>query len=149
MSEIVVVDLADGDGVGDADEIGDPSAPTDTDEDGVIDALDPDDDGDGIATADEGTFDVDADGVSNRLDDDSDGDGKKDAVEGTGDVDCDGVPDFLDGDDGLDCEGPPADTADTGAPVVPDPACGCASTRGAGAAGALAALALVVRRRRS
>ncbi|MFT6234554.1 MAG: hypothetical protein ACJAZO_005077, partial [Myxococcota bacterium] len=69
---------------------------TDTDEDGVIDALDTDDDGDGIPTDEEGAFDFDGDGTSNYLDTDSDGDGISDEDEGTGDSDGDGAPDFLD-----------------------------------------------------
>ncbi|MEZ4281640.1 MAG: FG-GAP-like repeat-containing protein [Myxococcota bacterium] len=65
-------DLADsdGDGIPDGIEVGDPQAPRDTDLDGVIDALDPDDDGDGWATALE-----DANGNLDWLDDDTDGDG--------------------------------------------------------------------------
>jgi MYXO-CTERM domain-containing protein len=91
---------SDGDTVLDFDEVGgDPSAPLDTDGDGIIDALDPDDDGDGIPTAVEGSLDPDADGIPNHLDDDSDGDGVLDSVEGAdigADSDCDGLADWLD-----------------------------------------------------
>jgi cysteine-rich repeat protein len=66
----------DGDGVDDLTEVGDITDPTDTDGDGTIDALDEDDDGDGLDTIDE---DIDGDG--DPTDDDSDGDG---------------VPDYLD-----------------------------------------------------
>jgi predicted outer membrane repeat protein len=78
----------------------------DLDGDEVLDPLDEDDDGDGIATALElqtdidhdGLFDVDvdADGVINAWDDDSDGDGLADAEEGVEDHDGDGVVDYLD-----------------------------------------------------
>ena len=68
-------DDTDGDGVKDGSEH------TDHDGDGVKDVLDPDDDGDGILTADEGSLDLDGDGVPNRLDLDSDGDGTLDAVD--------------------------------------------------------------------
>lgn len=62
-----------------------------------------DTDGDGIADAVEGTGDPDGDGIPNYLDDDSDGDGIPDSVEARSDDPCrpadtdrDGVPDFLD-----------------------------------------------------
>ncbi len=73
----------------------------DTNSDNVINALDPDDDGDGIPTATEiadGAVhgnDPDADNSPNWLDTDSDGDGILDADE-TVDADQDGVPDYLD-----------------------------------------------------
>jgi cysteine-rich repeat protein len=67
---------SDGDGVDDLIEVVDVSDPADTDGDGTIDALDPDDDGDGLDTIDE-----DLDGDGDPTDDDSDGDG---------------VPDYLD-----------------------------------------------------
>ncbi len=62
---------------------------TDSDADGLIDALDPDDDGDGIPTLEEDTNgdgnaandDVDADGIANYLDLDSDDDTFSDAAE--------------------------------------------------------------------
>lgn len=62
----------DNDGVLDGDEHGD------LDGDGVLNKLDPDDDGDGILTIDEGTRDLDGDGIPNYRDTDSDGDGKPD-----------------------------------------------------------------------
>jgi MYXO-CTERM domain-containing protein len=69
---------SDGDGIQDDVEAEDGR---DSDGDGRIDALDPDDDGDGVLTADEGTDDADGDGVGNWLDLDSDGDGVSDAAE--------------------------------------------------------------------
>ncbi len=112
---------SDGDGLGDLFEVGDVEAPTDTDGDGVIDALEPDDDGDGIPTADE-TYDGDTDptnddsdldGVPDYLDDDDDGDGLLTLLEdcdGDGDPtnddsDGDGTPNYLQTDsdgDGID-----------------------------------------------
>ncbi len=98
---------SDGDGIPDAVELtpagGGPFFPVDTDGDGTIDALDTDDDNDGIATALERadttqaglSDDVDGDGKKNWLDDDADGDGIKDGVEGRGDVDGNGKPDYL------------------------------------------------------
>jgi len=78
----------------------------DSDVDGIMDALDPDDDGDGIPTLTEQTTDVDKDlvwdvdvdddGVPNGLDLDSDGDSYLDEDEGTLDRDRDGKPDYLD-----------------------------------------------------
>ena len=48
----------------------------DTDQDGLPDYLDPDDDGDGVPTADEvGRGDTDGDGAPDYLDIDDDGDG--------------------------------------------------------------------------
>jgi len=92
---------SDGDGLGDGEEAGDPAAPTDTDADGAIDPLDPDDDGDTRPTADEVRdaaqhgHDVDGDGAPNWLDTDSDGDGVLDEDEPEDD-DLDGIPDYLD-----------------------------------------------------
>ena len=83
-------------------EVGDDySNPTDTDGDGIIDALDVDDDGDGIVSSEEGAADIDGDGVGNHQDHDSDGDGFPDACEGApdADVDGDGLPNFLDSND--------------------------------------------------
>lgn len=76
----------------------------DSDGDGVIDALDTDDDNDGLATRDEITLarganlpiDVDNDGKPNWLDTDADGDGVPDATDGTADQNQNGKPDFLD-----------------------------------------------------
>ncbi len=107
----------DGDGVADVTPSG-----TDTDNDGLDDAFDPDsggvsapipdrdgdgapdyqdadDDGDGIPTLTEAgaiEADVDGDGTPNYLDLDSDDDGATDAMEGEGDDDGDGVPNYLD-----------------------------------------------------
>lgn len=119
-------DLADsdGDGVPDGVEVGaDPAKPVDTDGDGTINALDTDDDGDGVPTAGEDRnqdgdknpatqpTDTDGDGKPNYLDNDDDGDGKltknEDAnVDGDNnpatnplDTDGDGVPDPMDADD--------------------------------------------------
>ncbi|MFK8059142.1 MAG: beta strand repeat-containing protein, partial [Polaribacter sp.] len=56
---------------------------TDTDNDGVADFYDKDDDNDGIFDINEGTtIDTDGDGIFNHLDLDSDGDGCPDAIEG-------------------------------------------------------------------
>ena len=88
----------DGDGVLDADEVDTSKSADDqpdTDGDGIIDVLDTDDDGDGIDTADEGSWDFDGDGIPNHLDTDSDNDGIPDAEE-TGDADGDGIPDYID-----------------------------------------------------
>ncbi|MCV6631115.1 MAG: gliding motility-associated C-terminal domain-containing protein [Flavobacteriaceae bacterium] len=54
---------------------------TDTDQDGIADAVDIDDDNDGLLDTLEGSFDWDNDGVPNSLDIDSDGDGILDNVE--------------------------------------------------------------------
>jgi len=93
---------SDGDSLSDGFEVGsDWSAPRDSDGDGRIDAMDPDDDGDGIPTLYEVDFaanlvDTDGDGVPDYLDLDSDGDGYPDSVEGYIDTDHNGVPDFRD-----------------------------------------------------
>ena len=66
---------------------------TDTDEDGVPDDDDLDDDNDGILDSAEGgeTLDTDGDGTPNRIDIDSDGDGCNDVIEaGFADADNDG-----------------------------------------------------------
>lgn len=70
---------SDGDGVPDDVEVGSVTNPLNTDGDSLINALDPDDDGDGIDTLDE-----DLDGDGDPTNDDSDGDG---------------IPDYLDDDD--------------------------------------------------
>lgn len=99
--------VADSDGDGLVDGLEAPGGKrVDTDKDGVIDALDPDDDGDGIATKTEREDaaaaglgdDVDGDGKKNWLDTDADGDGALDAQEGRSDSDGDGKPNYLDGD---------------------------------------------------
>lgn len=102
---------SDGDTVSDAIEIGlDINAPQDSDHDGIIDALDPDDDNDLVLTIDEdlnkdGTpinDDTDDDGVPNYLDANDDGDSKLTINEGIKtDIDNDGIPDYLDKNDGL------------------------------------------------
>lgn len=97
----------DGDGISDGEEM--TSADTDTDGDGTIDALDTDDDNDGIDTKDEtggyqsqtGTgepLDSDGDGTPNHLDLDSDEDGYPDEEEGNVDTDGDGMADYVDPD---------------------------------------------------
>jgi len=96
---------SDGDTLLDGAELPDAKA-VDTDEDGRIDALDTDDDNDGLRTdfeaavdADEDGFpdiDVDRDGLPNHLDLDTDGDGLTDEAEGRRDRDNDGIPDFAD-----------------------------------------------------
>lgn len=96
----------DRDTVPDGEEVPDPAMPADTDGDGVIDALDDEDDGDDIPTAHEQDVDsdldgrpepdVDGDGVPNRLDLDTDDDRLDDALEGEEDLDLDDVPDYAD-----------------------------------------------------
>ncbi len=101
---------SDGDSVSDAIEIGmDINAPQDSDHDGIIDALDNDDDNDGVLTKLEDlnndgspiNDDTDDDGVPNYLDGNDDGDDKLTIVEGgTKDSDNDGILDYLDKNDG-------------------------------------------------
>lgn len=96
------------DTVPDGEELG-PFAPrpVDTDGDGIINALDPDDDDDGIATRDEfprtAWGDADGDGVADYLDADDDDDGLPTRDERPGgvsrDTDGNGVPDHLEADD--------------------------------------------------
>ncbi len=71
-------------------------AGADADEDGTENYLDTDSDDDGIPDAVEGTADVDGDGDGNWIDLDSDGDTFLDQDEGTTDSDGDGTPDYLD-----------------------------------------------------
>ncbi len=102
---------SDGDKVSDAIEIGfNVKKPQDSDHDGIIDALDPDDDNDGVLTADEDVNkdgspvndDTDEDGVPNYLDANDDGDNKLTIVEGSkADTDNDGILDYLDKNDGV------------------------------------------------
>ncbi len=97
---------SDGDGWEDGREAVSPVYPEDTDADGIIDPLDPDDDDDGIPTLTEQQTDidddwvwdedVDGDGTPNALDKDADNDGYPDKLEGEADRDRDGVPDYLD-----------------------------------------------------
>ncbi|MFT7520671.1 MAG: MYXO-CTERM domain-containing protein, partial [Kiritimatiellia bacterium] len=90
---------SDGDGVPDVNEVdwvdGEPVL-RDSDGDGIMDILDDDDDGDGIPTSVEGSWDADGDGEPNYLDTDADGDGADDADEGVGDADNDGISNYLD-----------------------------------------------------
>lgn len=92
----------DGDGLQDAQELGaNPKQAADSDQDGIIDALDEDDDGDRIPTVLEAIEDQDQDGLANYLDLDSDKDGKSDTEEAglSGvDSDRDGVDDRFDAD---------------------------------------------------
>lgn len=102
---------SDGDKVSDAIEIGmDINSPQDTDEDGTIDALDKDDDNDGVLTKNEDVNndsspindDTDEDGIPNFLDNNDDGDKRLTIVEGgTLDNDKDGILDYLDKHDGV------------------------------------------------
>ncbi len=95
---------SDGDGQPDGKENENYRDRLDTDGDGVVDALDTDDDDDGIPSLNEWTVDPDGDGVPetdidgdrvpNALDTDSDGDGFLDADEGERDLDFDGVEDY-------------------------------------------------------
>ncbi|MFT4622200.1 MAG: MYXO-CTERM domain-containing protein [Myxococcota bacterium] len=73
--------------------------PRDTDGDGIIDALDTDDDDDGILSVDEAFMDSDGDGRLDPYDEDDDGDGVPTVIEGDRDTDGDGFPDRLDADD--------------------------------------------------
>jgi hypothetical protein len=105
----------DGDGKNDKEEVGmDATNPTDTDGDGIIDALessieDSDDDGivDELDPANNdpcipniaaGNCDFDGDGVPNKNDADDDGDGILDVEETDADTDGDGIPNYLDTD---------------------------------------------------
>jgi hypothetical protein len=114
----------DGDGLDDGEEVGNPALPRNTDRDGLIDAVDPDDDGDGVPTAvedvnDDGdprNDDTDDDDDPNYLDPDDDGDGAEtrdedhdeDGQPANDDTDLDDVPDYLDPDD----DGDGVDTVD-------------------------------------
>ncbi len=91
----------DNDGVSDGTEVGsDPSNPLDSDKDGTIDALDEDDDNDGIPTA------IETKVNSDPLSQDSDGDGVSDSEEmgddpsQPKDSDGDGIIDLIDSDSG-------------------------------------------------
>ncbi|MCO4746425.1 MAG: DUF2341 domain-containing protein [Proteobacteria bacterium] len=100
---------SDGDGILDLDEF----QQTDTDNDGIPDVLDADDDGDGIATANEdyngggpSDDDTDNDNIPDYLDTDDDGDGILTSSEDRNgdrtyddDSDGDNTPDYLDTDD--------------------------------------------------
>ncbi|NND93082.1 MAG: hypothetical protein HKN42_19655 [Granulosicoccus sp.] len=82
------------DGTGPVDPQGPGSG--DHDGDGEPDAVDTDDDNDGIPDLSDGSLDSDNDGVIDRLDRDSDNDGVLDSRETGRDTDGDGVPDFRD-----------------------------------------------------
>jgi len=135
---------SDDDGVNDAAETN-AGNPMDTDGDGTIDALDTDDDGDGVLTANEdpnGDNDPtndnsDGDTLPNYLDPDDDGDGVPTAgedLDGDGDprndnTDGDALPNYLDSDDDgdgvptvgedIDNDGDPTDD-DTDGDGIPD-----------------------------
>lgn len=105
----------DGDGIHDGEEVGsNPADPVDTDNDGIINALDQDDDNDSILTVYEnydgdsypGNDDSDGDGVPDYLDTDDDNDGlptlqevpdpnKDGNPDDALDADNNGVPDYL------------------------------------------------------
>ncbi|MEZ4319569.1 MAG: MopE-related protein [Myxococcota bacterium] len=152
---------SDGDGIGDAFEVSDPSNPTDSDGDGIADLLDPDDDNDCVPTAEEGVGDYDEDGIPSHLDTDSDDDGISDDVEWFGaattncppfddtfpealDVDCDGSIDIFDFNNE---DGPCALGADVTPP--PDEKCGCQTSTSGVPFGILGLLAVLVVRRRA
>lgn len=92
----------DGDGINDGIEVGnDPSRPLNHDNDKRIDALDSDDDNDGLPTIFEQQQDSDKDGVPDYLDTDSDNDGIPDGEEAGMtllDSDHDGIDDLIDSD---------------------------------------------------
>jgi len=113
---------SDGDKVSDAIEIGmDINSPQDSDRDGIIDALDNDDDNDGILTKFEDinkdstaiNDDTDQDGVPNYLDGNDDGYNRLTKAEGgTKDSDGDGILDYLDKNDGVKDKAPKVVTKD-------------------------------------
>jgi hypothetical protein len=136
-------DDTDGDGLPDGQELNEGA---DLDGDDVIDALDPDDDGDGLSTLEEGAADPDNDGTPAWADTDADGDGRADLSE-TGDADCDGIPDA---EDMFDADGPclaPEDPAPE-KPAPPPVACGCSSATGSLPLAPVLLLALSLRRQR-
>jgi len=105
----------------------------DADGDGTPDFLDIDSDNDGILDAIEGTGDIDGDGIPNHLDTDADGDGILDADEvgpdpaNPLDSDNDGIPDYLDTDsdgdgipDAIEVGADPAAPLDTDGDGVPN-----------------------------
>lgn len=90
---------ADGDGLLDSQECPNSGSCPDTDGDGIPNYLDPDDDNDGLPTAEELKADSDRDGLPNYLDPDDDNDGVLTAQELKTDSDRDGVANYLDNDD--------------------------------------------------
>ena len=112
----------DNDGITDGSEVGsDPNQPMDSDKDGTIDALDEDDDNDGIPTA------LEIQVNSDPLNADSDGDGISDAIEIGGntnqpkDSDGDGIFDVIDTvDDSANAVAQTAPASETPAPE-PEP----------------------------
>jgi hypothetical protein len=98
---------SDDDGFVDGDETADPFVLDDTDEDGLADVVDPDDDDDTVPTVVEGAADTDGDSIPDHRDADDDGDGvdtfKEDPDEDgdptNDDSDLDTIPDWLDSDD--------------------------------------------------
>ncbi len=128
---------ADADNDGIPDDVEGRADRRDTDNDGVLDYLDPDSDGDGILDRDEagpdGTMprDSDLDGMPDYVDRDSDNNGFTDDEDGTTDFDLDGIPDYADTDDDNDLvrdrdelQGvldPPIDTDGDGRPNYHDP----------------------------
>lgn len=90
----------DGDTIKDGDEVGkDQNTPLDSDNDGVINALDYDDDNDGLPTYLESKKDTDRDGLLDYLDKDSDNDGVADGEESgflNQDKNRDGIDDAFD-----------------------------------------------------
>lgn len=100
----------DSDGISDGSEVGsEPSQPMDTDNDGMIDALDTDDDNDGIPTS------IETKVNSDPLNADSDGDGLSDGDEmgdnpdQPKDSDGDGIIDLIDAADSGDSKNPAED----------------------------------------
>ena len=83
------VQIADNDGIADACD-----NTVDTDNDGIDDSVDVDDDNDGIYDTAEGSGDTDGDGIADSRDTDSDNDGCSDAKEaGFTDANADGMVD--------------------------------------------------------
>ena len=163
-------DDSDGDRVLDGTEVPDPLDPLDTDGDGLINALDDDDDGDQVPTIvedydgdlDPTTDDTDGNGVPDYLDIDDDGDGlltfPTEDVDNDGDptnddTDNDGTPNYLDpdppptptGTTGDTSVAPTGDTnvaptADTGIPTTADTGLGGTAATGVGTADTAAPL---------
>ncbi|EIJ34139.1 hypothetical protein [Thiothrix nivea] len=103
---------SDGDGIDDKTEVGtDPNNPTNTDSDTLINALDPDDDNDGVLTKNENY------NGGTPLDDDTDGDKIPDYLDT--DDDGDNIPSASEGND-PNKDGSPADAIDTDGDKIPD-----------------------------